>query len=208
MTLMRCLTGLGAAVCMVGCAATGTGPGMTTRGPDRAEAAALAERMIELAQPGPEHDQLARLAGSWQVTTTFQSSEPGDPVTRTEGDARNTILLGGRFVQSEVRETWGGQPVDAVVRLGFDRRTGRHTLSRCDSWGTYCVEAEGTANDAGLLVLEGTTLDPLGRGTEAYRFIVDLSLPEQYSISIDFLLPEGGVLTMARSTFTRSGNGR
>lgn len=196
------LASIGIIFWLGGCAA-GPTTGMAVRVPDGEEERVSAERMRQIAQPGPEHDQLARLSGTWEVTTTFRSSEPGARETLTEGEARNTVLIGGRFLRSEIRETWGGEPVDAVVRLGFDRRTGLHTLSRCDSWGTYCVDAAGAASEDGLLVLEGSALDPLGRDTETYRFVIDLRAPDRYSIAIDFMIPGGEVLTMTRSTFTR-----
>lgn len=139
------------------------------------------------------------------MATTSRSSEGTAQATRTEGEALNTAILGGRFLQSVITEEWGGERVDAVVRLGFDRRRQVYTISRCDTWGTYCVEAEGVATEPGLLLLQGTALDPLGADTETYRFTIRLDLPDHYSVGIDFILSDGRNLTLAESTFVQTG---
>jgi hypothetical protein len=98
--------------------------------------------------PGPEHEVLTALAGSWDVYVDGQSA----------GQATATTKLGGRYVEVDIRASAG--PLEhAVYTLGFDRRHGRYTVIAMDDAGTYWVSGTG-ARDGQEIAMYGTDDDP------------------------------------------------
>src|SRR5690349_3344785 len=65
------------------------------------------------AAPGPEHAQLAKLAGEWTSASTFRLTPDAEPQT-SAGTARFTTVLGGRFISEEDSGDMMGQPFSSL----------------------------------------------------------------------------------------------
>lgn len=149
------------------------------------DSAAMA-RMMALAQPGPEHARLSALAGTWDVT--FRSPMPEMTFTAT---AENRMIMGGRFLASTMSGTIGGQPVEALTILGFDRGPGVYTAVGFDTFGTFYVTGAGPWNEAEQrAVLSGSYDDPVTGHAHVYEFVWTVRSPDRYSWSVVFL--DGG----------------
>lgn len=167
---------LSAAVALVA-----TAPLAAQEMPDSAQMA----RMMELAQPGPEHERLAALAGDWEAT--FQM--PGLSFVAT---AENRMIMGGRFLASTVTGTAGAMPFEALTILGFDRGPGVYTAVGFDTFGTFYVTGAGPWNAAeDRAVLAGSYDDPVTGHAHQYEFVWTIATPDRYTWNVVFL--EGGV---------------
>ncbi|HBS29331.1 MAG TPA: hypothetical protein DEB06_07740 [Phycisphaerales bacterium] len=133
------------------------------------EVAKIAEQMMALAQPGPEHKVLERMAGEWKSRVTV-SMMPGQPPDVSEGTSTTRMILGGRFLEIRNAGHLMGQPFEGLTILGFDRRSDLFTVVGYDTVGTYYVTGQGPARPDGTLVLSGTTHDPRHNHTEKYEF--------------------------------------
>ena len=87
-------------------------------GLDPREMAEATARTLQLAQPGPQHQKLAKLVGEYSVEMTLMP--PGGESTQSTGRARAQPLLGGRYVLVELTVPVQAVQVDAIYIFGFD----------------------------------------------------------------------------------------
>ena len=135
------------------------------------EIAALQSRYRELAQPGPEHEMLARMEGTWRQEIRMWPSPGAEPTSMT-GTAESRLVLGGRFLQSESRMPGSELPI-GISMMGFDRRSSEYTALGLDVSGTYWVTARGPRNEeSGAVVMSGEDHDPALGHTQIYDFVI------------------------------------
>ncbi len=141
---------------------------------------------MEMAKPGPEHQRLADLAGEWKQSLKIWHEPGGEPVLM-EGKVTNTMILGGRFLES--RGVSGEEPMqtEGVNIIGFDRRYGHYTIILMDSWGTYYVTAAGTFDDSSrTIVMSGEAMNPVLGHLEEYDMILRFTDKDTYVFEIVF----------------------
>jgi hypothetical protein len=117
--------------------------------------AEMMKKMEAAGTPGAAHEVLKSLAGEWKAEVTNWMA-PGAPATVTQGKAKNTWILGGRFIQGEFEGEFAGKPFHGLSLMGYDNTKQRYESVWIDDAGTALVTAEGTASDAGrVITLEG-----------------------------------------------------
>jgi hypothetical protein len=169
----------------------------------------LMARVMELAQPGPEHAVLTGLAGEWDQTVRIWP-EPGAAPMELTGRAVNRMILGNRFLESNSTYSIGvpGESLESVSLLGFDRRHEEFTLVGLDTQGTYWVTARGTRDDSGTIVMRGTDDEPVIGHTQVYDFRITIDGPDRYVVEIVFHdemhTRGGGPFRMVEVVHTRS----
>ncbi len=147
------------------------------------EGAPSMAEVMELAQPGEEHELLATLAGDWEMSYSMWMEPGGEPMlSRGTGTAR--MILGGRFLELHSDGSMMGMKTESLQILGFDRRHGEFTAVGFDTMGTYSVTARGPAGpDSKLISMSGTDEDPqLGR--QAFRFEIEIKSADEYVFSV------------------------
>lgn len=151
-----------------------------------AEKAEMARKYMQAAQPGPEHERLARLAGPWDTEITMWPTPGADPVV-VEGTCENRMILAGRFLESACGGSYGGMPVESVTILGFDRRSEEWTWLALDTMGTYWVSAKGgAAPEGGAIVMVGEDYDALFDYTQTWEAVLEIEGPDRYVTSLVF----------------------
>ncbi len=146
----------------------------------------LTRRHMEAAQPGPEHERLAAMSGTWEVELKMWP-QPGAEAMTITGTMEAHTILGGRFLVQEMDITdtdfGGGQ----MSILGFDRRSDEYTLVGLDTHGTYWVTARGPADEGGeRAVLAGEDYDAIFDGTQIYDFVLSWPDADTFVIEIVF----------------------
>jgi hypothetical protein len=163
--------------------------------------------LLEQARPGPEHALFEDLEGDWSVTFAAAGADPGAP----NGTARSERILGGRFLRIEYASEVGGEQVEGLYVLGYDRRNARFELTSFDTAGTYVLVSRGTAEDGGRLKLYGQDDDPfmasLGFEKE-FAHALDLGDPDDRTLEIlyiDTRTPDRAELPASVLRFERAG---
>lgn len=167
------------------------------------------DAMLAKMRPGPEHTELAALAGRWSQEVTYDAGGPQKIVMK--GTAANRLILGGRFLVSErtaenpAGATLGERTLEAVSIYGFDRRTREFTIVELDTMGTYWVSAAGAKTPAGPVVMSGETLDDHGGSHEMRQFDMVLRVLDRdtYVTQIVFKFPGRPDLTIAETISRR-----
>jgi hypothetical protein len=84
--------------------------------------------------PGTGQKFLEKFVGAWDVVKSFHPRS-GDPV-RTKGECRQTMLHGGRFLQSEFVFGEGEAKTTGTGLIGFEADSGKFTSVWVDSRST------------------------------------------------------------------------
>lgn len=152
--------------------------------PSEAEQAEMAKAMAEAAQPGPEHEILAGMAGDWKVETEF--SMGAEPMT-IEATMHAEMVLGGRFLLQTLEGAEGPMQMNTVTILGFDRRHGEFTIYGCDDMGTYCVGAQGPWDaTTKTMTLYGEDVDPIAKLTQKYDIVITVTDADHMQTQVIF----------------------
>jgi len=97
---------------------------------------------MELAQPGPQHAGLMKLAGTWKVQGKSWMDPAADPV-EYGGESVFTPVLGGRFLRQEAHCPIAGMDFEGVGYLGFDKGIEKYVSVWLDSMGTGILNLVG-----------------------------------------------------------------
>ena len=141
---------------------------------------------MQLAQPGPEHERLARLAGDWEQEVKFWMSAGAEPMTFT-GSSTGEMILGGRFLQTKgiMKSAMGDS--ESLNIMGFDRRTKKYTSAGFDTWGTYFVTAQGDFDEEdGTIVLHGEDYDPVFEINQTFNIVLKFEGDDKYTVRLYF----------------------
>jgi hypothetical protein len=153
------------------------------------------EEQLKRTRPGPEHEQLARYAGTWNIEVKLG----GGPAAMVyQGTADNRMIVGGRFLQIEYR----GAAKDGTAKAGaskagstegsfivsFDSRHKRYSIVALDNFGTYFVTSQGKRDEeTGTIKMLGTDDDPMMKRmgfTKEFAHVLDLRSPDQFAIEV------------------------
>jgi len=181
--------------------------GQSPTDPDSAAMKNVQAAISAAAQPGPEHERLASLAGEWQQEVKVWM-EPGSEPVILPGVCINKMILGGRFLQLTAESEFMGEKTESINIIGFDRRHKAYTLVGFDTWGTYYVTASGSYDDSTkTITMSGEDYDPIAGITQKYdmtlqfmdenKFVMAVILKEETQTKV------GDSFQLAKITFTR-----
>jgi hypothetical protein len=102
--------------------------------------AAMMAAWQKYATPGPEHAELAKMVGDWDAVIEDQSAG-GMP--KSTGTAHMTMIMGGRYLQEEIKATMMGQPFEGLATTAFDNQTKEYISTWIDSMGTGLAVSKG-----------------------------------------------------------------
>jgi len=125
----------------------------------------------KLAQPGPEHEWLARDEGDWKVTQRIFIEGMDDPFEMT-GEATLTMKW-GRYLHEELT-IGGGDEANAIGYIGFDNSAREFKSVYLGIWGTGMEVLSGTRSDDGnTLTLKSERVEKgLGNLKVSDRFVI------------------------------------
>jgi hypothetical protein len=141
-----------------------------------------ADEIRKMMAPGPEHEQLAKYAGTWDLVIKM------GPQTM-ECTSENRMIVGGRFLEMDYASK--DKKAEGQFSLGFDRRHEHYTLTAMDNFGTYPVHSQGKrVGEAGKAKLYGKDDDPMMKAmgfTKEFVHVIDFKNPDEFSIEVWFI---------------------
>ncbi len=144
----------------------------------------------KLADPGPEHELLASLEGSWKQEIRLWMSPGAEPLI-SAGKTVNRMILGGRFLQCHSEAGEGEMRMESLTIMGHDNRSGEYTLIGLDTWGTYYITASGSLDHgSSVITMSGRNADPIMGFEQVYDIVVRLVNEDKYVIEVIFRNPE------------------
>lgn len=165
----------------------------------------MAEWMASL-KPGPHHQKLENLVGSWETTTKMWWGGPNSPAVETTGTSEVKWVLGGRFLMEEhhgqmMMPDASGQmkpiPYDGIGLTGYNNTQNMYQSVWVSNADTGVLTMKGGMDPSGKLLrmygeMDETMLDVYGRYVKyVMRFIdkdtrvfeiIDLHAGDDYKV--------------------------
>ncbi len=113
-------------------------------------------KMMELATPGPEHAELAKLVGKWTQSYRMKWDPTATEWDESTGTSEAKTILDGRFVVQTYEFYTKEGPMKGYNILGFDKMKGEHTSLWADTWSTWWTSTAGKEIAPGKVELRGT----------------------------------------------------
>ena len=113
---------------------------------------ALLKALAEAGKPGAEHQKLQPFVGDWNLTVRVWT-DPSQPPAEAKGTVERKWIMGGRFLQENVKTECHGKTFEGLGLVGYDPGqkkftavrvcglcgTISHGLATCDGSGTKFV---------------------------------------------------------------------
>jgi hypothetical protein len=143
-----------------------------------------------LAQPGPEHERLAAMEGTWTNQITMWLEPGAEPMTSTS-KSTNEMVLGGRFLMTRGTGEMMGTTMERLSLMGFDRREGTYNHISLDNFGTYWVLASGKYDEDNKAIrMYSEYFDPVMKCTQKCDMIVTFESDDVHHWEVIYRNPE------------------
>jgi hypothetical protein len=152
---------------------------------------AMMQKYMAAATPGEPHALLARLAGSWRISSRSWEM-PGAPATETEGTAEKTMVLGGRFLQEVMHSTMMGMPFEGRGLLGYDNLRREYSGVWLDNMGTQIMPYAGAYDaETGVFTMTGDFIDAATGRTMTARLVTTVIGEDEHRFEMYSPGPDG-----------------
>ena len=118
--------------------------------------------------PGAEHQKLAAMAGTYDLSIKAWHM-PDTPPTTDTGTATRSLILGNRVMVEQVTAQMMGAPYSGQGLHGFDNVTGKYWATWNDSMSTGLMVSEGTCDAQMSCTYTGTYHDPVTKQPQTAR---------------------------------------
>ena len=121
----------------------------------------MMKKWQEFSTPSAEHKFLATMVGNW--TYTQKMWEPGQSkAEEAKGTAKMKMILGGRYLQQDIKGTAMGMPYEGTGLTGYDNLKKKTVSTWADNMGTSILHGSGTLNiDKKIMSEEGQFTCPM-----------------------------------------------
>jgi uncharacterized protein DUF1579 len=116
--------------------------------------------MMAYATPGDIHKMMAKSAGGWTCAVSMWTAPGAQPMNSTT-EAKNEMILGGRYLQQTNTGSFMGQPFTGVSTTGYDNAKKLFVNTWIDNMGTGIMYLTGTWDAASnSVIFTGNEVDP------------------------------------------------
>lgn len=141
-----------------------------------------------VAAPGPEHEALARHAGSFELTSRYWHTPDADPDV-SQLRAERVAAQGNRVLLHSIESAPGSWPFAGNGMSGFDRASGEHWYVWADTTTTGVTVARGKLRADGTGILAGTTTNMVPGQQSPIRIAIHREDEREVH---SYLVPESG----------------
>lgn len=167
---------------------------------------AMKELMEKLAQPGPQHERFKELVGDWNCNVrTYCDPETGNTLTtptESKGQAKFTLLLGGRFLQQQFTGEFQGMKFEGQGLCGFDNGNQKYVGTWIDNMGTGIMHNEGTYDERTQTLNETGTYEMPGM-TMTFKMSSKHVSDDEFLFTMSMVEAPGQEKKMMEMTYTR-----
>jgi hypothetical protein len=165
--------------------------------------AAMMARWQAYATPGEGHAALKPIAGSWTATVKMWM-QPGAPPQESSATSEAKWIMGGRYLQEDVKGTFGGMPFEGRGLTGYDNFKKKYVGTWIDNMGTGIETSEGTYDAATKTLTSASEgLDPMTGKTKKSRDLVRIEGDDKMVREMWTKGPDGKDFKVMEITYTR-----
>lgn len=139
---------------------------------------------LDLTQPGPEHSQLLKRIGTWDVAFTQWMAED-EPEKQSKGTSIFTSVFNGRYIHEEYASQFPGKPFMGTGITGYDRAAKHFVTTWHDNMGTGITHLTGSATREGQeITYHGTKMCAEKQCEVHLRHVVSWESNDCFTISM------------------------
>ncbi|MEQ8768479.1 MAG: DUF1579 family protein [Planctomycetota bacterium] len=171
--------------------------------PSSEEMAKMMLQAEKYTKPGPHHEWLGQLVGSWESETRLFMGNQATPPEK--GTTEISWLMEGRFLKMEGHGSLMGMPMDSFYILGYDNFKQSYVTCAVNSIETALRTSEGDIDPrTGALIAYGTIDEYLtGEHDKMVKYVYRLPSPDKLVIEVhDLPIGETGTKVI-EMTFNR-----
>lgn len=177
-----------------------TAPTMPDMTPDQQ---AQMQAFEAAAKPGPQHEEMAKMVGTWIVEMTdYSMPGPDGQPSKHAGESTFEMILGGRYLAHRFEGTMGGKKFEGYGLSAYDNVKQKYVDIWLDNMGTGIYVSEGDKNDQGEIVYTGKMTMP-GAGEMTMKQVAKKIDEDTHSYSMYLVVPGGGEQKMIAMTYKR-----
>ncbi len=138
---------------------------------------------------GPEHEGIARLEGTWRAEVKMWMGPQGEPMV-SQGTMKNTMVLGGRFLQEAYEDDAG--MYEGRGFWGYNTTEKRYEGLWIDAMATF-FQLEHGAHDASTdtYTMHGSMTNPANGQTMKKRSVIRVLSPTEHTMEVFFQTGDG-----------------
>lgn len=134
--------------------------------------------MMKYANPGPQHEKLKAMVGTWDATIKSWMGGPEPSVSK--GVMKNEMALGGRLLTSEYKGEWEGAPFDGFGLTGYDLKEGKLKSFWTDTMSTSWMVMDGAMSTDGKELTSTGSIDGMDGKPMAVRTVTKIDGPDKH----------------------------
>lgn len=173
--------------------------------PTPEEMEALVEAYMKTTQPSKHHKWLEQLLGEWRTTSTVWMAGPDGPPTKSEGSAKFSWAVPGKWLRQEWEGTMMGTPMTGFGVLGYDNFKKKFVGSWFDSLSTALLTFEGLLDKSGKVLNQWGPMDePMtGEHDKTVRYTTRFVGPDKFIFEIHDLAIGGDATKVIEMEYAR-----
>lgn len=135
------------------------------------------KKWMDYMTPGKMHKMLESFNGQWDGEVTMWM-DPAAPPTKSKSTANNTMIMGGRYQETNHKGDFGGMPFEGKSIIGYDNIKKVFISTWVDNMGTGVMVLEGPYDPkTRSITLRGKMVDPMtgaeGKVREVFKIVDD-----------------------------------
>lgn len=146
---------------------------------------------------GPAQEFLAKRAGSYTRVIKFVG-QPGE----WKGTSKISVILGGRFILEQNRDTVMGKPVEGTRIFGYDDSTKQYEMISMYTMSTAITKFTGTSADGGKTV-EYAAMSSEPQGQAELHALVKQVDDNHFVVTLSAKGPDGQFKPFQETSYTR-----
>lgn len=147
---------------------------------------------------GAQQQSLAKRAGNYARVIKFVG-QPGE----WKGTSKISVILGGRFIMEENRDTVMGRPVEGIRILGYDDASNQYEMISMYTMSTAITKFTGTSADGGRTV-DYSAISSEPQGEVPLHAIIRQVNDDEFVVTLSARGPDGQFKPFQETTYTRA----
>jgi hypothetical protein len=156
--------------------------------------------MMKYATPGPQHEQLKTMVGTWNATVKSWTGTPEPTVSK--GVMKSQMTLGGRLLESDYKGEWAGQPFDGFGLTGYDLKEGKLKSFWTDTMSTAWMVMDGDVSADGKELTSSGTMDGMDGKPMPVRTVTKIESADKHVYTM-YGTVAGQEMPIMEITYTR-----
>lgn len=160
------------------------------------------EAYAKAGTPGPQHQALASMAGSYDIKTKSWH-DAKSPAMEDSGTATRTMALDGRVLVEDYQATMMGMPFIGHGMTGYDNVTGKYWSTWNDNMMTGVIMMTGTCDAQKACTFTGSWNDPVRKKPIKATMKTRWPSPTTEMFEMWAPGPDGKAMKMMEITYTK-----